>query len=119
MCPQELRSERQCTRRGQGRQRREKDAKCKHRLETALSPRVKQTSPHDSQTDRQAARSRASPLKTKQYTRTQLWRTVGQWQPLGSLSQDGSEGRPGNPSVWSELEECSSLLPASCALVPR
>lgn len=35
MCPQELRSERQCAQRGRGeRQRREEDAKCKNRLET-------------------------------------------------------------------------------------
>lgn len=50
MCPQELRSERQCTQSGQKeRQRREKDAKCKKQVRNGMSTRVKQTSPHDSQ----------------------------------------------------------------------
>lgn len=39
MCPQELRSERQCAQRGRRkRQRQEKDAKCKNRLEMAWHP---------------------------------------------------------------------------------
>lgn len=51
MCPQELRSEKQCAQRGRReRQRREKDAKCKNRLETAAPPRLKQTTPHDART---------------------------------------------------------------------
>ena len=64
MCPQELRSERQCTQRERGeRQRREKDAKCKNRLETATTPEPSRPLPATLETDSRTAQ--AGPLKAR------------------------------------------------------
>lgn len=80
MCPQELRSEKQCAQRGgRERQRKEKDAKCKNRLETAESSRVKQTTPHDKRTQT-AGHTGLDPLKTRGHTGK--WRS-GELQARG------------------------------------
>jgi hypothetical protein len=65
MCPQELRSERQCTKRGQ-RETERKMQSAKNRLEIAVPPQFKQTSPHYNQTQT-AGHIRPNPLKTRQH----------------------------------------------------
>lgn len=83
MCPQELRSERQCAQRGgRERQRKEKDAKCKNRLETAESSRVKQTTPHDKRTQT-AGHTRLDPLKTRGHTGK--WRSISKFRDSSSM----------------------------------
>lgn len=94
MCPQELRSERQCAQRGRTeRQRQEKDAKCKNRLETARHPNRSPRQP-----GRTAGHTRLDPPRAGEPARRAVG--TGDLQAsggLGSLAPDkpGCVSAPG------------------------
>lgn len=101
MCPQELRSERQCAQRGRTeRQRQEKDAKCKNRLETARHPNRSPRQP-----GRTAGHTRLDPPRAGEPARRAVG--TGDLQAsggLGSLAPD----KPGCVSARMDLETCVS-----------
>lgn len=92
MCPQELRSERQCDR-GRRETKTEKDAKCKNRLETAVSSHPADRAPR--QPGQTAGHTQARPTGTREHAAK--WRPESHRPrlPLALCPQMGQQGGPG------------------------
>lgn len=106
MCPQELRSERQCAQRGRGeRQRREKDAKCKNRLETAATPEPSRPLPATPETDSRTAQ--AGPLKASDTLESgRLENHRPEAAPWLLAPRLGGKGKAWGPTSWAG-SQCS------------
>lgn len=107
MCPQELRSDRQCTQRGRRGQRRRKMQSAKNRLETVVPPAPSRPLPRTPDTDSSTRQDHRT------HCRVQL-KTTG--SSLASCPQNKSKWRAQDLRSWDDLDEHSSLhasLPSS------